>query len=242
MTVDIIIDSKEDLKDYSIIEGFPGIGLVGTIAAGYIVEKRKMKQIGYIYSKEFPPIISIHEGKASFPVRIYKDSQKKLLVVLSEFIIPTNTIYDLAESITNFAKEKKIKRIISLAGMTSSEKTNKVFAIASDEEIAREITKKRINLVKEGVTTGVSGVLIAKCTTEKIPATILLVESDRNYPDPAASAKLIKTLNELLGISINIKELLEEATKIESKMRSMINQMKKSKASYEKAETLPMYG
>ncbi len=242
MTVEIILDSKQNLKDYTLIEGFPGIGLVGTIAAGYIIEKRKMKQIGYIYSKQFPPITSIHEGKVSFPARVYKDDKKKIVVIISEFIIPTNTVYDLAETIVDFVKKNKIKKVISLAGMTSSESTKKVFAIVSDKKTADLITKKGINLVKEGVTTGVSGVLIAKCTAEKIPSITLLAESPYSYPNPAASAKLIKSLNEIISLGVNVKELLEEASKIENKLRSMISQMKKGKASYEKAETLPMYG
>ena len=37
MRPEIVLTKKVNLKDYILIEGFPGIGLVGTIAAGYIV-------------------------------------------------------------------------------------------------------------------------------------------------------------------------------------------------------------
>ena len=37
---------KTSLDGYTLIEGFPGMGLVGTIAAKYIVEKLNYEYIG----------------------------------------------------------------------------------------------------------------------------------------------------------------------------------------------------
>ena len=52
------------IKGYKLIEGFPGIGLVGPMTISYMIDKLKMEYCGYIDSDKFPPIISIHEGKA----------------------------------------------------------------------------------------------------------------------------------------------------------------------------------
>ena len=41
---------KKDLKNYTLIEGFPGIGLVGTIAAKYLIEKLEFQKYGSIES------------------------------------------------------------------------------------------------------------------------------------------------------------------------------------------------
>ena len=118
--VKIVLDKKVNLKDFTLIEGFPGIGLVGTIAAGYIIEKRNMEPIGHIESRLFPPMAAIHQGKPYFPARIYKDKKNNFCLLISEFIIPSVVVHSLAEAILDFAKKQKIKQIVSLAGMSSA--------------------------------------------------------------------------------------------------------------------------
>ena len=58
--INIKILKKKDLKGYTLIEGFPGLGLVGPMAISYIIDKLGMEYIGYLESDDFPPLISIH--------------------------------------------------------------------------------------------------------------------------------------------------------------------------------------
>lgn len=237
---EIRITKKENLTNYTLIEGFPGIGLVGTIASGYLVEKRKMRAIGYVYSDRFPPMTTIHKGKPHFPARIYKDPKGSFCVLLAEFVIPAIIVYDLSRSILDFANQYKLKQIVSLAGMTSPkpETQRKVYGIASNDEMSAYLKKKNVTLIKEGITTGVSGVLMAKCAIRNFPAVSLLAEAKRGYPDPRAAAAVLDKLNELVGIKVDTKELLKEATNIESKMNTLLKQLQKEKPykTVEKAE------
>ena len=77
-------------QGYTLIEAFPGVGLVGPMAGSYLIEKLKMEQIGQIDSDLFPPIASIHNGMPLFPARIYKHEKFKLVLVMSEFVIPSS--------------------------------------------------------------------------------------------------------------------------------------------------------
>ncbi len=242
--VKIILDKKTNLKNYTLIEGFPGIGLVGTIAAGYIIEKRKMEPIGHIESEYFPPMAAIHQGKPYFPARIYKDKTSDFCILLSEFIIPSNIIYDLSGQILKFAKKQKIRQIISLAGMSSTIKTKeKIFGIASNDEMLNYLKIKKIPLINEGITTGISGVLLAKASSIDYPVTSLLIKSSIEYPDPRAAAELIQKLGDVIGLEVDTKELLKEAKTIETKFKGMIQNIQQMK-NYKKAEQgeLPMYG
>jgi uncharacterized protein len=235
MRPEIILTKKVNLKDYILIEGFPGIGLVGTIAAGYIVEKRNMEPIGYITSDKFPPMTTIHAGKPYFPARIYRDRKGDFCVLFAEFVVPANSVHDLSELILNFAKQKGIKQIVSLAGMSSQKEASPdIFGIASNEEMANYLKVKKIKLIQEGVTTGVSGVLLAKCASQDFPAFSLLAESKGGYPDPRASAILLSKLDSLIGLKVDTKALLEEAGVIETKMKKMIDQIKKEGGVYQK--------
>ena len=53
------------------IEGLPDVGLVGTIATTFLVEKKGFEEIAYLESDLFPPVMVVHEGRLKNPFRIY---------------------------------------------------------------------------------------------------------------------------------------------------------------------------
>ncbi|MEM0372779.1 MAG: proteasome assembly chaperone family protein [archaeon] len=246
MEVKIVLDKKVNLKDHVLVEGFPGIGLVGTIAAGYLVEKRKMTPVGHFYSDAFPPMTSIHNGRPYFPARIYQDPKANFCVLMAEFVVPSNAVHAISSEILRFIKENGIRQVVSLAGMTSAKEEEKrgIYGIASNDEIADYLKVKKVPLINEGITTGVSGVLIAQCAVENFPAMSLLVESKSGEPDPRAAAELLKKLDSIIGLKVDTGDLLAEAGRIEAQMGKMLEQIKKGKKVYaraEKAGELPMY-
>ncbi len=241
--VEIKLTEDVDLSDHVLIEGFPGIGLVGTIASSYLVEKEEMKPVGYVYSEEFPPVTPIHEGKPYFPVRIFKHPSKKIALLMGELIVPNEVIHQLSGKILEFAEEQKLKKIISIGGMATTQKKEEkkgVHGIVSQDNLKNYLKDHDVPLIKEGAAMGVSGQLIAKAAEKDFPTMSLLVESRRNLPDPEAAADLVEKLNELLDIDVDTEELREEAKDIEGKMKKMVKRMKKAKNKYkESSETAP---
>jgi len=79
-----------DLTDGVVIEGFPSVGLVTTIAATYLISSLKLDQMAAMDSAWFPPVSMIYAEKPKFPARIYASARDKIAVCLSEF---TPTIY-----------------------------------------------------------------------------------------------------------------------------------------------------
>ncbi len=243
--VKTILKKKISLKGYTLIEGFPGIGLIGTIAASFLAEKLNMELVGYIYSEKFPPMASIHDGVPYYPVRLYADKKNKIIVVFSDFVIPADVVYEMSNELINLFKKEKMKEIISLAGMTSTFVTEEraVYAIVSKEELKKKLEKLGIRFIQQGVTTGVSGVLLMKCAMEGLPAFSLLAESSMAYPDPGSAAFLLKKLGEYLGIKVETGLLEEEAKKIQERIQKTIEQVRAGKMKYKQAEEhLPMYG
>ncbi len=244
----INIQEDAQIDGYTLIEGFPGVGLVGTLAAGYMVESKNMEQIGYLHSEKLQPLILIHDGKTQFPIRIYRDKEKKIVVLLSELIIPSKIVEEVSEELLRFIKKHKIKEVISLGGIAKpyQEKKNsmpEVQAIISKEELRDRLEKENISLVPEGLVVGLSGVLVAKTEKENIPAMILLAQSRKNIPDLKASAKLVEKLNKLVDIDISTKDLKEEAEKIEGRIKKIVGQTRKIQESYSKDNESPtMYG
>ncbi len=241
--VEFKIIEKVKLNNPILLEGFPGVGMIGTISASYIVDELKMKLIGYVSSTHFPPIVSIHNFKPVSPVRIYASEKYDLIVLFSEFIIPPEVIYQLSEKILEFAKKMKVSKIISLAGIASNEIKNafEAYAIASTQKEAEFISKfEGINVIREGATQGVSGVLIANCSAEEFPALILMTKT--NLPlDPRSSAKLLELLGTILNAKINTEKLIEEAHIVEEKTKEAMKRMKDLEKGYDSLNENPMY-
>ncbi len=224
-----------------VIEGFPGIGMVGTISASYLAEKLGMKLVGYLASNLFPPIAAIHEYKPVSPARIYESKELNLIVLFSEFVVPAEIVYPLSEKIIEWAKKKGASTIYSLAGIASESPTEKIYGISSTPEIGEMLKTKGIELIREGATQGVSGILIAECASQGFPAANLMIQT--NAPlDPKGSARLLNKLSEVIGIKIDTKPLVTEGEKIEKRIKEALEKMKKMHAGYEEFEKSPMYG
>ena len=71
-----------DLKGAPVIEGFPGVGILGAIAASYLIETLSLDQICALESEDFPPVSMIYSAKPKFPARIYAREDIKLAVFI----------------------------------------------------------------------------------------------------------------------------------------------------------------
>ncbi|MEM3690856.1 MAG: PAC2 family protein, partial [Candidatus Micrarchaeia archaeon] len=211
MPVKIVETAEFDLKKPILVEGFPGIGLVGTIAASYIVEKLQMQLFGYITSEKFPPIAAVHNKMPLHPARIYKSKKDNLLVLFSEFIIPLHSIHELSEKILSWCIERNVKQIVSLGGIVVQGQQDVVFGIASTPELVRQLEEAGIKTIREGATTGVSGVLLADCYSRGFPAVSLLAESKPEFLDPRAAALVIEALKKIVNLKVNTDDLIAES-------------------------------
>jgi uncharacterized protein len=222
--IDTIIFEKHNFKGYTLVDGFPGYGLVGTIAANYLVDKLKMDFIGYIESKHFPPVSAIHDGKPMPPLRIYKNDKHKLVVFISEFMFPKQLVYTMADTMYNWCEKNKIKKIVSMGGISIRGKQDEVFGLSSDAKELRVLGDSGVIPIKEGATTGINALLLIKSSmTGKIPVVSLLAESKPDFVDPLGAALVLTALSDYLNVIVDTKELIKEASIIESKLKESIS-------------------
>lgn len=221
-----------DLKGYTFIEGFPGAGLVGPMAVSYMVEKLEIEPAGYIESDLFPPIAAVHNGIPMHVARLYVDTKDRLLMALSEFMIPVNAVYQLGNELLSFARKNGISRIVSIGGMPAQKPGDTAYIITSDkDELKRAAGMKPI---EEGVIAGVSAVLITGAKIFNIPADTLLVPVDPLVMDPKYAEVAIQGLQKLIGLRIDLTDLEKEAKEVEARVREMMKKTKDSHDHYRK--------
>jgi uncharacterized protein len=232
--IEIKLFKEQNLKGYSLIEGFPGIGLVGPMAASYMIEKLEMEYIGYIASDQFPPIAVVHNGQPMHTARLYADRKNKLIVVFSEFTIPSNMVYPLGSEIISFIREYSIARLISIGGMPTQKQQNVPYIISSDAATIKKAASQGIKQIREGVIAGVSAVLLTTASTFDIPTINMLVEVNPAIMNPKYAETAIQGLNKLIGIDIDLNELEKEAKEVEAKVREIMTKASASKEHYQK--------
>ncbi len=202
----------------------------------YIIDKLDMKYIGYIDSDEFPPIISIHGSKPYPPVRLYHSEKKSILATFSEFAIPVTLVKELSEKLYSMVKEKQISKVISIGGIPEKTEDDKtVYAIASTPDALKEAQKEGLNPVTEGVSAGVSALMLFHACESDIPDTNILVPVNPSIIDPEYAELAINSINKLLKLNIDITELEKEAKEIEAKIRDMLKKSKETHDNYKNA-------
>ncbi|MGC8710143.1 MAG: proteasome assembly chaperone family protein [Candidatus Micrarchaeia archaeon] len=233
--IQIKLFGKYNFEGYTLLEGFPGAGLVGPMANSYIIEKLNMEYIGYIESDKFPPITAIHDKIPMFPVRIYKEDKYKLIAIISEFTIPTELIYELGSELMDFIRKNNLSNIISIGGIPTQKPTENAFIISSEKDMLQKASSMGIKPIEEGVIAGVSAILLANATEFKIPVINILVEVDPNIMDPKYAEVAITNLKKITDIDINIDELEKEAKLVEAKVREAMKKTRDSHETYKRA-------
>jgi len=233
--VEICNFEEVDLKDSTVIAGFPSIGLVSTIAANYLIDALNLRQIGCVTSSQFPALSVVHTGEPLSPVRIYSGTQPgagKIVVFVSEFKPKPNLINSISESIMKWVSEKKCNLLISPEGMVvegkNSQEEEKVeaYAIGSTEHARSMLMSKEIPQFKNGIIAGVSGVLLNLGKQAKLDVISILAEAHPNYPDARAAAAAINVMASIMNVEINVKPLYEESERIEMQLQKMHKQAK----------------
>ena len=230
-----IIEYKDvDLSNSILIEAFPTVGLVSSIAGHFLVEQLKLEEIGTISSRYFMPAAVIHNGVPSPPVRIYASKKicgsnggcNQIVVIISEFMPAVDIIKPVASTILSWAQKKKCSHIVTLEGTHAlNPKKPKTYGIATTQKMKDILKKYSIEETKEGMITGITGVLLFEGARLKQDVLCLLAEAHTSYPDSRAAALLVETLDKMLpGIQIDTKPLYKEADDIELKIRSFIKQ------------------
>ncbi len=224
---------KTDLKGATVIDGFPSVGLVSSIAANYIINALKLEQIAIMDSPYFPTVSLIRDSKPYNPVRIYASRKKgpsneQIVVFISEFQPPPNLIKPIASAILDWSEDQRCSLLVSPEGLVldieegEQGEAEEVYGIASTERSRKILENAGISGFEEGVITGVAGVLLNEGKRRDFDVITLLAEAHPDYPDARAAGNIIKLLDKMfLHIDIDPQPLFAEAEKIENEIKSI---------------------
>jgi len=232
MSEEIKIVEKDGVKFSNpvVVDGLPDIGLVGTIAATHMIEVLGLEEIAHFESDLFPPILVMHKGVLTDPVRIL--GNENILVVTSEIAIPPVVVYPLARELVDWISTKGARLVVSLTGFPEQNRLDldkpMVFGVGNMEQTMNLLKENKIDVINEGFIAGIYALIMKYCMLKKIPAITLMAQSFPNYPDPGAAASVLQALNTMLGLNVSVDSLLEKADEIKIKGRDLMRQTRSS--------------
>lgn len=247
MTTKITEIEKPKLKNPIFIEGLPGVGNVGRIATGFLVEELKAKKFAELYSSHFMPFVLLHENSSVHVLKnefYYWKAKEKgqrdiiLLVGDSQSIDPEGH-YEIVETILDYIYKLGVREIFALAGLSIGEQKEKpkVVGAVSEPEIIKKYEKYNIDFKsvnKVGTIVGASGLFIGLGKTRGMSGVCLLGETVGFpiIPDPKSAEAVLNVLIKILKIKADtrrlgkkIKEMEELIKKVEDVQRKALGQL-----------------
>lgn len=234
------------LKKPILVEGLPGIGNVGRVAAGYIISELKMKKFAELYSPHFLPLVVIHENSITHMLKCefyYYRGKKNDLIILTgdtQSISPEGH-YDICEKIVNFSQKYGVKELITLGGFAEGTEVQepRVIGAVNDKKLIKKYEKYDIDFGKQhtiGTVVGASGLLLGLGGLNGMEGLCLMGET-LDLPmltDPKAADKILRVLLKILDLNIDltklektIKEMEQKIRKTETVYKKMLQQMPK---------------
>jgi uncharacterized protein len=219
------IDLSKKPQSPIIIQGFPGFGLIGTIATEFLIEHMGAEKIGEFIFDELPPTIAIHQGKMVKPMEVYY-APKENIVILHTILAPKGVEWTVTDQIVAMAKQLKAKKVVCLEGVMSEEGEN----VYSYGDIKLE--KLGAKAIQESIIMGVTASLMSRYKD----VACIFAESHSQLPDSKAAAKIIELLDKYLSLKVDPKPLLAQAQVFEQKLKGIMQQANKTGVEQQRKE------
>jgi len=236
-----IEEQKEvELKNPILIEGFPGLGMVGSIATKYLVKQLKAEKIATMYSPHFPYHVIVNEKggvrllRGEFYVWRNEETKNDLIFLMGDSQPQTiEGQFEVANAILDFAEEKKVKTIITIGGYRNEfEGSPKIVAISTTPKLYEQAKKAKASPSEAGTPiVGTAGLLLGLAKFRKLDALCLLGETKGYLPDPKTAKSIIEVLGKLLEIAVDLKVLDKEIEK-SNQILGRMEDIEKRRAKY----------
>ena len=235
MTFNEIIRTEDVvLKDAILLEGLPGVGNVGKLAAMHLIEELKAKKCTEIYSSHFPPQVLIDEDGIVNLVNneLYyyngKGKERDLLFLVGEYQgMDSSGQYALCQKLIDLVKEMGVTTIYTLGGYGLGKLVPepRVLGAATSVDIVKSFKKAGVEFIDgepgAGIV-GASGLLLGLGKLQGIHGGCLMGETSGYMVDPKSASVVLKSLQKLLGVKIDLSELEDRAKQVDS----ITNQLK----------------
>lgn len=229
-------ESKPDFHNPIIIEGLPGVGNVGKLAADFVADKLNAKTFARIYSDDLPPQVLVNEECVIEPVchelKYAKTADgRDLIFIMGAFQANTPAgQYNLTEYEFKQMLPYDPSLMVTLGGYGTGEVVTdpRVFGVVSDAKMKTEYEQYGIlfapNEPKGGIV-GAAAMFVAFGKIYGIKSISVIGETSGFIIDVKSARNVIDVLSGMFGTEIDTSDLNDAVNQIE-KINSKAKELK----------------
>ena len=228
---DVVIRVAEKvpaLKNPILVEGLPGVGNVGKLAADYLRDQLKAIPVATIYSRFFPPQVYVNEEGIIRMVsndihryRIPGAGGRDLLILGGDYqgISPEGQ-YEITHKVLEFCHGLGVREVFTLAGFAQGHviETPRVLGAATSNEMVETMKKLGVIFSRTdpgGGLIGASGLFLGIGRLFDMEGACLMGETSGYFVDPRSAQAVLKVLIRALNIELDFTDLESKAHEID---------------------------
>ena len=208
-----------------LIEGLPGVGHVGKLAAEHLLEEFDAELVRRVYSEHFPPQVTVTDGRtelACAELHAIRDvGDGDVLVLTGDHQAGDGPgHYRLSNVFLDVVGSFGTERIFALGGVPTGELVEEpaVLGAATDDGLIEELESVGVEFRDDepaGGIVGISGLLLGLGERRGFEAACLMGETSGYLVDPKSARVVLETLEEAIGFEIGYDSIEERAAEME---------------------------
>src|SRR5213594_2086323 len=215
------------LEDPIFIEGLPGIGNVGKLAAEHLKDELKGVKFAEIFSKYFPPQVLVQDDGQVKLVNnemhyVKRNNGTDLILLTGDYqgLTPEGQ-YELSDFILKELQKLGVRRVFTLGGYGMGRMVTKprVLGAATDLDLVKEMEKHGVVFSRgepgAGIV-GASGLVLGLGKLAGVRAVCLMGETSGYFVDPKSAQAVLTVLTKVLGVEVSFEQLESKAKQIDS--------------------------
>ena len=236
-----IHDDTVDLQSPTLVEGLPGAGLVGKLATDHLVEHLSMTHYGSCFCDGLPDVAVYQEdsGAVQPPVRIYAAPDHDLLALQSDVPVSPAEAAEFATYLTGWLAEQNALPLYLRGLPTEKDGRPKLHGVSTGDADTL-LEDHDIGTPRQGgLVSGPTGALLHQAYRNDLDALGLVVQSNKQFPDPeAARALLMDAIQPIAGVDTPTDSLVEQAEEVADAREQLAEQM--GQATEESSQARPL--
>ncbi len=227
------------MRNPILLEGMPGLGLVGKITTRYLARQLKAEKFAYLYSPHFPYFVlvskkgSVRLLRGTFYYWSNSDGNNDLVLFTGDSQAQTiEGQYEISNRLLDFAVQHGVEMIVTLGGYRVEAKDKpKVVVAATNQDLLQKALKANAVVSSVGnPIVGTAGLILGLAHLKKVKAMCLLGETRGYLPDPRAAKSVVEVLQSMFGFSVDLVGIDQEIEKAD-KMVTRLQKIEEKRAS-----------